>query len=124
MSYPAELVLKIGLKDKTKGARKDLFELQQQTRVPDLITCLSADKKDTPAVLPSLEGRGNSISDSKALLGSRVKGSESKLVGGDDLSCLKEREEAIKYEPYEGSSRGLLGLAISMNMENFHRRGK
>jgi hypothetical protein len=39
--YHEEHVLKVGLKDKIKGARKDLFELEQLARVPDLIKCQS-----------------------------------------------------------------------------------
>jgi hypothetical protein len=74
----------IGLKDKIKGARKDLFELEQQARVPDYIKCLNDVKKDTPTILSSLKGRGNGNRDAEALLDSRGEGSETKLVGGDD----------------------------------------
>jgi hypothetical protein len=34
LTYPEEPVLKVGLKDTIKGARKDLFEREQQARVP------------------------------------------------------------------------------------------
>jgi hypothetical protein len=101
LTYPEEPVLKVGLKDEVKGARKDLFELEQQARVPDAIKRLSDVKKDTPAILSSLKGRGNGIRDAEALLDSRVEGSETKLVGGDDLLRFEDRKKALEEEPLE-----------------------
>jgi hypothetical protein len=101
LTYPEEPVLKVGLKDKIKGARKDLFELEQQARVPDAIKRLSDVKKDTPAILSSLKGRGNGIRDAEALLDSRVEGSETKLVGGDDLLRFEDRKKALEEKPLE-----------------------
>jgi hypothetical protein len=46
LTYLEESVFKVGLLDKIKGARKDLFELEQQARMPDSIKCLSDIKKD------------------------------------------------------------------------------
>jgi hypothetical protein len=65
--------------------------------VPDSIKRLSDFKKDTPAILSSLNGRGNGISDAEALLGSRMEGSETNLVGGDDLLRFDDRKKALKY---------------------------
>jgi hypothetical protein len=70
LTYSEEPVLKEGLKDKIKGARKDLFELEQQARVPDSNKRLSDVKKDTPAILSSPKGKGNGIRDAEALLDS------------------------------------------------------
>jgi hypothetical protein len=37
----------------------------------------------------------------EALLDSRVEGSETKLVGGDDLLRLEDRKKALEEEPLE-----------------------
>ena len=58
--------------------------------MPDSIERLSDVQKDTPAILSSLKGRGNGIGDAEALLDSRMEGSETKLVGGDDLLRLED----------------------------------
>jgi hypothetical protein len=63
LSYSEEPVLKVGLKDKIKVARKDLFELEQQARVSDSIKRLSDVVKDTPAILSSLWAGGNGTRD-------------------------------------------------------------
>ena len=66
--YPEVPVLKVGLKDKVKGARMDLFELVQQTRVPYPIEGLSEIEKNTSTILFPLKERGN--------------GTELRLTGG------------------------------------------
>ena len=76
MDNPEESFLNVRIEDKVKSTRNDLFELKQQARVPNV-------EKNTSAVQPSLKGGGNAIGNMKALLDSRVEGSETKLVGGD-----------------------------------------
>jgi hypothetical protein len=44
--------------------------------MPDSIKCLSDEKENSPAILPSLKGGGNGIRDAEALLDSRMEGPE------------------------------------------------
>jgi hypothetical protein len=69
--------------------------------VPESIECLSDVKKNTPAILSSLKGGGNGIGDAEALLYSRVEGSETKLVGEDDLLRFEDRKKVLEEEPLE-----------------------
>ena len=113
MSYPEEPVLKVGLQDKVKGARKDLFSLEEQTREPNSIELLSDVKRDTPEVLSLLEGRGNGIGDAEALLDNRVKGSESEMVGGDELIRFRIRRRRLSRSLsniFEKRGKRLIGL--------------
>ena len=70
----------------------------QPTRMPNPIECLSDVEKNTPAILSPLTGRGNGINDAKTLLNSKVKGSETKLVEGNDLLRFKDREQALEWQ--------------------------
>ena len=53
---PKEAVPKIGLEDKIEGAGKDMFELEQQARVPNSNERLCDVEKYTPEILFSLKG--------------------------------------------------------------------
>ena len=50
LTNPKEAVTKIGLEDKIVGAGKDMFELEQQARVPNLIEHLCDVEKDTSSM--------------------------------------------------------------------------
>jgi hypothetical protein len=86
-------VPEIGLRDKIVGAGKDMFELEQQAKVPNPIKCLCDVEKDTPAILFSLKGGGNGVNN---LLDSRVMSSESTLMVGDYFRGIKDRTTTFK----------------------------
>lgn len=98
LTNPKEAVPKIGLEDKIVGTGKDMFELEQQARVPNPIERLCDVEKDTPAILFSLKGGGNGVNNTEALLDSRVVSSETTLMVGDNFLGIKDREKTFKEE--------------------------
>ena len=101
MIYSEVPVLEVGLENKVNGSRWNLFEFVQKTKVPDPNERLSNVEKNIPAIVSPLKGRVNGIGDAETLLKSGVKGSETKLVEGNDPLHLKDREKAHEEEPFK-----------------------